>query len=112
LAKRNKQLPVLEKVAISAVAAEGKAVAKVNDWVIFVPFAAPGDVADIRLTRKKNNYAEGRAVRYHQYSPWRTQPFCRHFGVCGGCQWQHLRYDEQIKNKLTKFIVTPTSANR
>jgi 23S rRNA (uracil1939-C5)-methyltransferase len=99
LTKRKKQLPVLEKVEISGVAAEGKAVAKVNDWVIFVPFAAPGDVADIQLTRKKNNYAEGKAIHYHHRSPLRTQPFCRHFGLCGGCKWQHLQYSEQIKYK-------------
>ncbi|MDR2118897.1 MAG: 23S rRNA (uracil(1939)-C(5))-methyltransferase RlmD [Tannerellaceae bacterium] len=99
MVKRKKQLPVLENVTVSGVAAEGKAIARMDDFVLFVPFAAPGDVADIRLTKKKNSYAEGRVVRFHQYSPLRTQPFCRHFGVCGGCKWQHLRYEEQIKYK-------------
>jgi 23S rRNA (uracil1939-C5)-methyltransferase len=99
LARNKKQLPLLEKVTISGVAAEGKAVARVNGWVVFVPFAAPGDVADIQLTRKQNNCAEGRIVRFHQYSPVRVAPFCAHFGVCGGCKWQHLPYEEQIKYK-------------
>jgi 23S rRNA (uracil1939-C5)-methyltransferase len=99
LARTKKQLPVLEKVEISDIAAEGKAVARVNGKVVFVPFAAPGDVADIQLTKKKNSYAEGKATRFYQYSPLRVQPLCRHFGVCGGCKWQHLSYEEQLKYK-------------
>ena len=81
------------------VAAEGKAIARVNDKVIFVPFVAPGDVVDIQITRKKNKYAEGRAIFFHSYSDKRIQPFCEHFGTCGGCKWQHLLYEEQIKYK-------------
>jgi 23S rRNA (uracil1939-C5)-methyltransferase len=99
LAGNNKQLPVLEGVEVSGVAAEGKAIARVGDRVIFIPYAAPGDVADIQLTRKKNNYAEGKAIRFHKYSPLRVEPFCRHFGTCGGCKWQHLGYEEQLKYK-------------
>jgi 23S rRNA (uracil1939-C5)-methyltransferase len=99
LARNKKQLPVLEGIEISGVAAEGKAIARVDDLVVFVPFAAPGDLVDIRLTRKKSSYAEGKVVRFHRYSPLRAQPFCRHFGVCGGCKWQHLPYDEQLKHK-------------
>ncbi|GAB6393805.1 MAG: 23S rRNA (uracil-5-)-methyltransferase RumA [Bacteroidales bacterium] len=90
---------MLEKVTVSGVAAEGKAVARVNGGVVFVPFAAPGDVADIQLTQKKSNCAEGRIVRIHQNSPVRVPPFCAHFGVCGGCKWQHIPYEEQIKYK-------------
>ena len=90
LARNKKQLPLLEKVTITDVAAEGKAIARVNDMVIFVPFVAPGDVIDIQLTRKKHSYAEGKAVYFHDYSPLRAVPFCEHFGVCGGCKWQHL----------------------
>ncbi|OAV63919.1 23S rRNA (uracil-C(5))-methyltransferase RlmCD [Bacteroidales bacterium Barb6] len=96
---KKKQLPLLEEVSVTGVAAEGKAIAKVNDKVIFVPFAAPGDVADIQITRRKSNYAEGRVVRFHTLSPLRTEPFCEHFGVCGGCKWQHLPYGEQLKYK-------------
>ncbi|GHT29848.1 23S rRNA (uracil-5-)-methyltransferase RumA [Bacteroidia bacterium] len=104
LVRNKKQLPVLEQVEISGVAAEGNALARVNDMVVFVPFAAPGDVVDIQLTRKKNSYAEGRIVGFHTYSPLRVEPFCGQFGVCGGCKWQHLRYDEQIKYKQQQVI--------
>lgn len=74
LARNKKQLPLLEKVTITDVAAEGKAIARVNDMVIFVPFVAPGDVIDIQLTRKKHSYAEGKAVYFHEYSPLRAVP--------------------------------------
>ncbi len=104
MTKRKKQLPLLEKVTITDVAAEGKAIAKVDDKVIFVPFVAPGDVADIRLTRKKNSYAEGKAVHFHSYSTLRTPPFCEHFGHCGGCKWQHLPYEEQLKYKHKQVV--------
>lgn len=96
MARKKKQLPVLEKVTITGVAAEGKAIARVNDMVVFVPFVAPGDVVDIQLTRKKNSYAEGKPVYFHEYSDRRAEPFCEHFGVCGGCKWQHLPYEEQL----------------
>lgn len=91
-----KQLPVLTNVDIVDFAAEGKAVAKVNDWVIFIPFVAPGDLVDIQLTKKRNSYAEAKAITFHHYSDERVEPFCEHFGTCGGCKWQHLRYDKQL----------------
>lgn len=75
MARNKKQLPLLEKVTITDVAAEGKAIARVNEKVVFVPFVAPGDVVDIQLTRKKNSYAEGKAVYFHEYSPERAVPF-------------------------------------
>jgi 23S rRNA (uracil1939-C5)-methyltransferase len=86
-------------VEFTVVAAEGKAVAKVDGMVVFVPFAAPGDVADIQLTRRKSSFAEGRVVRFQSLSPVRSEPFCQHFGVCGGCKWQILPYSEQLKYK-------------
>lgn len=104
LARRKKQLPILEKVMITGVAAEGKALAKVNDYVVFVPYVAPGDVVDIQLTRKKNSYAEGRVLHIHEYSKQRSEPFCEHFGVCGGCKWQHLPYEEQLKFKNQQVL--------
>lgn len=104
LAKKKRQLPLLEKVMITGVGAEGKAIAKVNDYVVFIPYVAPGDVVDIQLTRKKNSYAEGRALKFHEYSAQRTEPFCEHFGVCGGCKWQHLPYEEQLKHKHKQVI--------
>lgn len=99
MARKRKQLPLLEGVTITGVAAEGKAIAKVEGMAVFVPFAAPGDVADIQLTRKRSNFAEGRVVRFRELSPMRSEPFCRHFGICGGCKWQHLPYEEQLRYK-------------
>ena len=104
LGRNKKSLPLLEQVTITDVAAEGKAIAKVNDMVIFVPFVAPGDVVDIQLTRKKNSYAEGKAVHFHSYSPHRVEPFCQHFGVCGGCKWQHIPYEDQLKYKQKQVL--------
>ncbi|WP_418943066.1 23S rRNA (uracil(1939)-C(5))-methyltransferase RlmD [Phocaeicola plebeius] len=99
MARKKKELPLLEKVTITDVAAEGKAVAKVNELVIFIPYVVPGDVVDLQVKRKKNHYAEAVAVKFHEKSPLRTEPFCSHFGVCGGCKWQCLSYEEQLKYK-------------
>ena len=97
-------MPLLEKVTITDVAAEGKAIARVNEMVVFVPFVAPGDVVDIQLTRKKHSYAEGKAIHFHEYAEKRAVPFCEHFGVCGGCKWQHLPYEEQLKYKQKQVV--------
>lgn len=99
MARKKKELPLLEKITITDVAAEGKALAKVNDLVIFVPYVVPGDVVDLQIKRKKNHYAEAVAVKFHEYSPERAEPFCQHYGVCGGCKWQCLSYENQIKYK-------------
>ena len=99
MARKKKELPLLEKITIIDVAAEGKALAKVNDLVVFVPYVVPGDVVDLQVKRKKNHYAEAVAVKFHEYSPVRAVPFCQHYGVCGGCKWQCLPYTEQIKYK-------------
>ncbi len=99
MARKKKELPLLENVTITDVAAEGKAIAKVNDLVIFVPYVVPGDVVDLQIKRKKNHYAEAVAVNFHQKSPMRAEPFCQHYGVCGGCKWQCLKYEDQIKYK-------------
>ena len=90
---------ILEGVKIEAVAAEGKAVAHVNDMAVFVPFVVPGDIVDLRIRKKRKNYAEAEVVRFVEYSPLRVKPVCKHFGVCGGCKWQNLPYDEQLKAK-------------
>ena len=89
----------MEKITITDVAAEGKALAKVNDLVVFVPYVVPGDVVDLQVKRKKNKYAEAVAVKFHEFSPQRAEPFCQHYGVCGGCKWQCLSYQDQIKYK-------------
>ncbi|HNZ80745.1 MAG TPA: 23S rRNA (uracil(1939)-C(5))-methyltransferase RlmD [Bacteroidales bacterium] len=104
MAKKRKELPLLENVEIEAFAAEGKALARVDNLVVFVPFAAPGDVVDIRLSRKRKQYAEGRIVAFKRYSADRVEPFCSHFGVCGGCQWQHLPYSSQLKYKQQQVL--------
>ena len=99
MARKKKELPLLEKVTITDVAAEGKALARVNDMVVFVPYVVPGDVVDLQVKRKKHSYAEAVAVNFHEYSPLRSEPFCKHFGICGGCKWQCLKYEEQLRYK-------------
>jgi len=99
MARNKKPLPLLESVTIEAVAAEGKCLFHWNDMVVFVPFCVPGDVCDVQIRRKKHSFAEGEVVRFIKYSNVRAIPFCQHFGVCGGCKWQNLPYEEQIKFK-------------
>ena len=99
MAKNKKPLPILEKITITDIAAEGKAIAKVNDVVVFVPFVVPGDVVDLQVTRKKSHFMEARAIHFHSYSENRIEAVCEHFGVCGGCKWQILPYSEQIRYK-------------
>jgi len=96
--------PFIEKIQITGVAAEGKALTKHNDKVIFVPFVVPGDVVDIQVTKKRKSYMEGRAVKIHEYSSNREIAFCNHFGVCGGCKWQILPYKNQLEYKHQQVI--------
>lgn len=95
---------MLEGVTICDVAAEGNAIAKVDGMVVFVPFAAPGDVVDIRLRKKKKSYAEGTVQRLIEAGPIRIAPICEHFTICGGCRWQHLPYDFQLKCKQQQVV--------
>lgn len=104
MARKKKELPILERITITDVAAEGKALAKVNDLVIFVPFVVPGDIVDLQVKKKKHHYCEAVAIKFHEYSNLRSEPFCPHFGICGGCKWQCLPYDEQIKYKQKQVI--------
>ncbi|MBQ8989615.1 MAG: 23S rRNA (uracil(1939)-C(5))-methyltransferase RlmD [Prevotella sp.] len=99
MARNKKPLPLLESVEIEAIAAEGKCLFHWNDLVVFVPFCVPGDICDIQIRRKKHSFAEGEVVRFIKYSNVRAIPFCQHFGVCGGCKWQNLPYEEQLKFK-------------
>ena len=96
---RKKDLPLLEKVRITDIGAEGNALARVENLVVFVPMLIPGDVVDLRVIRKRKKYLEGRVIKFHEYSSDRIEPHCSHFGVCGGCKWQHLPYDMQLKYK-------------
>ena len=91
--------PLLENVKIEAVAAEGKAIAHVGEMAVFVPFVVPGDIVDLRIRKKRKNYAEAEVVRFVEKSPDRIEPKCKHFGICGGCKWQNLPYDLQLKAK-------------
>ncbi|MDB4082880.1 23S rRNA (uracil(1939)-C(5))-methyltransferase RlmD [Vicingaceae bacterium] len=108
--KNRNRKPLLENVTILDTAAEGKSLAKVDEKVIFVPQTVPGDVVDIQVTKKRKSYMEGRVTKFHSYSDQRVEPFCKHFGVCGGCKWQFISYEDQLENKqrtvndaLTRF---------
>ena len=99
--KKNK---IFENVLIETVAAEGKCIARINGLAVFVAGVAPGDIVDLKIIRKKKSFMEARAVKFHQYSKLRTEPFCEHFGLCGGCNWQHLDYQQQIVAKRQQII--------
>ena len=101
---KKKNLPVLENITITDFAAEGKSVARIEGYVVFVPFVVPGDVVDLQVTRKKHNYMEAKAIKFHSYSPDRVSPFCPHFGICGGCKWQTLDYAKQIAYKQQQVV--------
>ncbi|HUX96775.1 MAG TPA: 23S rRNA (uracil(1939)-C(5))-methyltransferase RlmD [Bacteroidales bacterium] len=96
---RKKSNILLERVRITDIGAEGNAIARVDNMVVFVPMLIPGDVVDIRVVRKRKKYLEGRVVKFHEYSSDRINPRCIHFGTCGGCRWQHLPYQLQLKFK-------------
>ena len=102
--RRKKSLPMLNDVQITGIAAEGKAIARHEDMVIFVPFLAPGDIADIQVIKKRRRYLEGRATGLKTSSSLRATPFCEHFGVCGGCKWQHLKYEHQLRYKQQQVL--------
>lgn len=99
MSKKKKNLPLLENVRIDAIAAEGNAVGRVDDFVVFVPFAAPGDILNVQIRKKHRSYAEGFITDIVKPSPFRVPPRCPHYSSCGGCRWQHLRYDQQLLSK-------------
>ena len=109
MARKKKPLPIFENVTITDVAAEGKSLVRItipahdgtpeSQLVVFVPWCVPGDVVDLQVKRKKHSYAEAEAIRFHKLSDVREVPRCQHFGTCGGCKWQHLPYEEQLKFK-------------
>ena len=111
MGRKQKPLPLLEGVEITGVAAEGKALTRVKiketdetPIVVFIPFGAPGDIADIKIDKKKRSFAEGHIERLIEPSPIRTEPRCSHFTICGGCKWQHLPYSEQLKFKQQQVV--------
>lgn len=97
--KKKKQIRILPQVLVQDYAAEGRSLARVDGKVIFIEGAVPGDVVDVQLGKSKKDWAEGKAIHFHSLSAARVQPFCSHFGLCGGCKWQMLPYAEQIKYK-------------
>lgn len=104
MSRKRKELPILEQIEITDVAAEGKALVRIDEMVVFVPWVVPGDVVDLQIRRKKHHYAEAEAIRFHRLSERRTEPFCPHFGVCGGCKWQMLPYEEQLRWKQKQVM--------
>lgn len=96
---RKKNNPFYEQVTITDIGAEGRSIARIGEKVVFTEHAVPGDIVDLQVIRKKKRYEEAKVVRYHAYSENRTEPFCHHFGVCGGCKWQYLPYPLQLSYK-------------
>ena len=99
MARKKANYPLIEGLEITALAAEGKAMGRYNDMVVFVPMTVPGDVVDVQIRSKRRRFMEGYAVRYVKHSPMRCEPVCAHFGVCGGCKWQNLPYERQLQLK-------------
>ena len=90
---------IIPDVTVSDAGAEGNAIVRIDGMVVFVPFAVPGDVIDLKIFKKKKNYAEGRVLALKQPSPLRVVPICVHFGTCGGCKWQTMTYEAQLRYK-------------
>lgn len=101
---KKKNLPVYEHIEITGVAAEGKALVRINDIVCFVPNCVPGDIVDLQITKKKHSFMEAKVLRLIQPSPVRCEARCKHFGVCGGCKWQILPYEEQLRYKQQQIV--------
>ena len=111
MARKKKELPEISKVEISGVAAEGKSIAKIklketddNPIVIFIPYGTPGDIVNIKIDKKKHSYADAHITKIVKASPLRIDPKCRYFGICGGCKWQHIPYEEQLKFKRQQVV--------
>lgn len=104
MARKKKEQPILDGVEITGVAAEGNAIARVDNMVVFIPYGAPGDIAKVKIVRKKHSYAEGRIEELTQPAEVRVEPRCDHFGLCGGCRWQHLPYDFQLQCKRQQVV--------
>ena len=104
MGRQKRSLPQIENVEITDVAAEGKAIARIDNKVIFITQVVPGDVVDIQVTKKRKSFMEAVPVKFHKYSDIRVDAFCEHFGVCGGCKWQNLPYKEQLKYKHQQVV--------
>ena len=114
MGRKKRPLPLLENIEITDAGAEGKAVAKANNKILFIPFGAPGDIVDVQVVKKRRNYLEGRIKEIKKYSEYRITPKCEHFGLCGGCKWQHLDYSyqkyfkqKQVEDSLNRIAKVP-----
>lgn len=106
-----KPLPILENISVIDASSDGQAVGRIDDFVVFIKGAVPGDIVDVQVTRKKNKFREGKVIAIHQHSDKRVEPVCSHFGVCGGCKWQNMNYEwqlfykqKQVSDALTRLI--------
>lgn len=104
MSKRRDKNQVLQQLKVEDYAAEGKSLSRVDGKVIFIEGAVPGDVVDVRLSKSKKDWAEGKAIHFQSFSPDRVEPFCEHFGTCGGCKWQMLPYSRQLQYKHNEAI--------
>ncbi len=102
--RKRRNYPLLEKIEITALAAEGKAIARHEGKVIFIPYAAPGDIVNVQITGSRSGYMEGIVTEFIHKSEKRTSPFCTHFGTCGGCKWQHIPYAVQLEYKQQQVV--------
>ncbi|MCQ2347048.1 MAG: 23S rRNA (uracil(1939)-C(5))-methyltransferase RlmD [Paludibacteraceae bacterium] len=101
---KKKNLPLYEDITITGVAAEGKALTRIDDMVVFVPYCVPGDVVDLQVTRKKHSFMEARVVNFKHYAEHRCKAVCKHYGLCGGCKWQILPYADQLQYKQQQVV--------
>ena len=104
MAKYRGKKKVLTEVKVEGIAAEGKCIARVDEQVLFIDKVAPGDIVDVLITRKKASFMEGTPIKFHSYSKDRVEPYCEHFGTCGGCKWQHIPYKLQLKYKHQQVV--------
>lgn len=101
---KKKNLPLYENIEITGIAAEGKALTRIDDMVVFVPYCVPGDVVDLQVTKKKHSFMEARVERLVKPSAHRCEPVCKHYGECGGCKWQILPYEDQLRYKQQQIV--------
>ncbi|MFT3748509.1 MAG: TRAM domain-containing protein [Agriterribacter sp.] len=104
MSKRRDKNQVLQGIKVNDYAAEGKSLARIDGKVVFIEGAVPGDIVDVRLSKSKKDWAEGKAIHFQSYSPDRVEPFCEHFGTCGGCKWQMLPYTMQLQYKQNEAV--------
>ena len=105
MAKKNTDKIVFDHIKVLDAGAKGVSVAKAPDGkVIFIPNVVPGDVVDVQTFKKRKAYYEGKAIKFHEYSEYRVEPVCEHFGVCGGCKWQNMKYSQQLYYKQNEVL--------